>query len=402
MLPSSILSVKCCAKISFRFAPPLVLVKMFRFRIRKYLTAPISLMLISAIISPHLPSYGGVDVTRGRTEDSPALFAKCWEYPGAVDLGVAPVTDGANVYFLNPENKIGAADLSTAAKLWSTEIGGDVVSNILVVDHALFLVTNAQSAGPSKTVLRSHSKQTGITNWSAELPSSTGYYLGAVGGKLISLSYDGAVSAITSTGETEWTRNLGAIVTAAPHFGERRLTVGTNKKEIVTVSVESGEISVVATADHSPTAVFSGSDGRHIFGDERGNLVLLGADGDQIWKFKNGAKISFISRSGSDYLAASYDNFIYKFSRGGNVEWKRRLNGRVASDPIVVDGTIVASTIGDGTVFVLRLKNGKILNQIEGDGDDSGGLVILAGREDFIRTTAKGLALYSRKKCVSK
>jgi outer membrane protein assembly factor BamB len=190
-------------------------------------------------------------------------------------------------------------------------------------------------------------------------------------------------------------------VTAVPHFGSLKLTIGTDNKEIISMSGVSGEMSVVARSDHSPTAVFSGTDGRYIFGDERGNLVLLAADGDQVWKFKNGAKISFISRDGSDYLAASFDNFIYKFSRGGNVEWKRRLNGRVASDPIVVDGTAVASTIGGGTVFVLRLKNGKILNQIEGDGDDSGGRVTGAGREAFILTTAKGLSLYSQR-CVSK
>ena len=81
------------------------------------------------------------------------------------------------------------------------------------------------------------------------------------------------------------------------------------------------------------------------------------------------------------------------------MEWKRRLSGRVANKPIVVGKTVVASTVGDGTVYVLRLKNGKILNQIAGDGDDSGGIVIGAGREEFIVTTAKGLVLYSQRKC---
>ena len=107
-----------------------------------------------------------------------------------------------------------------------------------------------------------------------------------------------AVIATTNTGAAAWTQNLGAIVTAAPHFSEPRLTVGTSRNQVASLLALPGEISVVATTEHSPTAVASGTDGRYVIGDERGNLVLLNADGKQAWKFKNGAgSHSFLAKA---------------------------------------------------------------------------------------------------------
>ena len=149
MLPSSILRVKLLSKISFRLDWMLVLAKMSRLSIKKYLTAPILLTIISAIPLTYLSAFAKGDARLSMIDEEPLSFAKCWAYSSAVDLETLPVTDGANVYFLNPENRIEALDLHNASKLWSTEMGGSLVSNILVADTALFVVTNAAQGEPS-------------------------------------------------------------------------------------------------------------------------------------------------------------------------------------------------------------------------------------------------------------
>ena len=123
-------------------------------------------------------------VLAARTEfvDGPEAFTKCWEYGAAPDLATLAAADAANVYFIDRDGKLQSIDWNTGSKLWGSELGGEVVSNLLVTDSAIFVATAAQQGqdgSRGRTVLRAISKQTGITVWSTDIPASSGVALGS-------------------------------------------------------------------------------------------------------------------------------------------------------------------------------------------------------------------------------
>ena len=334
--------------------------------------------------------------------DEALLYSKCWEYNAPADLDVNAVADASNVYFLDNENKLHGVDLTFGKKVWSTDVGGDVVSNLLIADDSVFVVTSS-TATPGvqgRSVLWSISRQTGITEWHAEVSRSPSSWLGKVGGNVLAVGSEGVVSAFgAAKGEPLWTIKIGSNVTSEPYFDSAGLALGIEKNEVVRISGLDGRLKVVWKSEHLPTAVLLDARGRLLVGDERGNLVSVSPTGSPSWRFRNGARISRVLAFGTEYIAASNDNFVYDISRGGDVRWKRRLPGRVAGAPLVLGDTVIVSTLGAGAVYLLDSKNGKIRNRIE-TGDDASPAA--TGRPDgqgFVMTSSRGIVYYSRAKC---
>ena len=338
------------------------------------------------------------------TEETP-VFSKRWEYKVIPNLDVAAAADAANVYFLDYENKLHAVDLALGNKLWSSELGGEVVSNLLVVEQSVFVVTASPGdpAGTNtKATLRSVSSQTGITEWRAEIASSTKVWLGAAGEAIVAVGSNGSISALTRAGEFKWKSDLLVEVTAVPTFDESGVDLGTAKNEVLAISAADGRARVAWTSRHLPTAVVIDSNGRLVVGDERGNLTLVSSDGDRVWRFRNGAQISAALLHESEYLATSYDNFVYKLSRGGDVKWKRRLSGRVSDRPLVFGDTAVISILGTGSIYVLDLRNGKISNRIEMGEEISTRITGVPGNRGFIIVGPNGLSYFANNKLAAK
>ncbi len=364
-----------------------------------------SVVVLTAIIVACSGLPGRAAVTRSHAAAQSELFTKCWEYKSSPDLTKSAASNDASFYFLNSDNRLEAVDLNTAAKRWSTELGGEVISNLFASDSSVFVVTISPPLGNAierKLLLRSLSKQTGITNWSTDVPYSPRVFLGNLNGNIISVGSGGVIAAYSSSdGAQIWNKHLGSRVTTEPYFTAGELAIGTDKKEVITVAGTNGKTAVVSTLQHLPSAVLIGPEKRYLIGDERGNLVS-GTARSRRWKFKNGARISFVLSYGSGFLASSFDNFIYKLSRGGNVEWKRRLSGRVANRPLIINDTAIVSIVGDGTVYIIDLKNGKIVSRIETGDENAPGIAATTRQGEFVVSTSTGLSFYTQAKCPGK
>jgi outer membrane protein assembly factor BamB len=372
---------------------------MFHLIIRKIVPAA----LLGALWLSSMMVFSGASVgvfAEAKDDDQAASFAKCWEYASAPDLSVNAVTDGSNVYFVDTERKLQAVDQSAGAKLWSSELAGNVVSNLVVADDAIIVATQTADAAavtPANSLVRSVSRQTGITNWSTEMSSST-LALGYLGGSIYVVSSTGSIAAFTADkGLPVWKKEIGAKVTTEPQSSGRSILIGTDRNEILSVDVSTGQLATVARTGSLPTAVFPESSGRILVGDDRGNLSFISADGKRIWKFRNGARISAITSYDSEFLATSHDNFLYKLSRGGNVEWKRRLSARIGAGPSVVGDTALVATVGDGIVYAIDLSDGKIGNRIEAGEESS--VRVVAAKGGFLIVSTKGLRFFGRDKC---
>ena len=345
-----------------------------------------------------------VNFPNGPGDQEPEVFTKCWEYPSIAELSTLPTADDRSVFFLNSDRKLESADLLAARKIWSSELGGEVISNLLLADSTLLVVTSAtssESRDPGVITLRSLSKETGVTNWSRAMPGASRIWLGVVGDSVVAVDVAGGITAHNpADGSQLWTTNLGVPISADPQFSTGQIIVATAGKEIVKISA-GGSTAVVSKTQFTPTAVLVASSSRYLIGDDRGNILLM-AGGERDWKFRNGARISFLLSYDSEFIAASFDNFIYKISRGGNVEWKRRLSGRVASRPLILGDTAAVSIIGDGNIYFIDLKNGKITNRVDTTDGSATGTVTIAGASGLVISGTRGLSLYSRGKCPAK
>ena len=328
------------------------------------------------------------------SDDKPVIFNRCWETPSAVDLAVTPVSDGATIFFLDTAGKLTAMETAQPTRRWSTEIGGDVVSNQLVTHTALFVVT-VPSGSAGDASLRAISKQTGVTMWTTGLPRSVRIFLGMINGSLVAVASDGTTTALApDRGSIIWRQSIGAAANADPLFTPGRLVVATDRNEIVSIS-PTGSVEITAKAAHAATALVGEDQGRVLAGDERGNLMHFSPSGSELWKFRNGARISYLALYESEYIAASDDNFVYRISRGGNVEWKRRLPGRLSTRPVIIGETAVMSIIGEPSIYAISLDDGKISNRILAGSEEAPAIAIAAGASAFAALSAQRVSLYN-------
>lgn len=362
---------------------------------RTWLRALFSVVALLSLL-PFATGAAGVSDTA-----DPNIFGKCWDYKLVPNLSVEPTLDSTSVFVPDIDNRLHAIDLPTGNKIWSSEFGGDVISNLLVVHDSIVFATSLQtgtSNSSGRSVIRAISRHTGITLWQADVTTTEHLWLGVVNGNVIAVGSRGwASSFAASDGKLAWSSDLGSGVLADPLFRDTEIKIGTKNNEVVSLDGSSGKPRKVWKSDYSPSAILNDSAGRLLVGDDRGNLTAVSADGDRLWRFRNGAQISSVQEYDSEYVAASYDNFIYKLSRGGNVEWKRRLPGRVSGRLLIIGNTAVISIVGTGSVYALNLKNGKILNRIESGEEVS--LTVSANRDatGFVAAGPLGLSYYGSK-----
>ena len=360
------------------------------------------LSILAALFLGSVEGSANTDLTR-----EPELFNRCWDFKVNPNLAVLPVIDGTAIFFVDNENKLLALETEGPVRIWSSDLGGEVASNILLSESSIFIATNSQvtEGGPvAKTFLRSISRATGVTEWRVEIQPSANIWIGAYGTSVVSVGGSGyAASLSRSEGKSLWDRNIGSPVTTSPVFGHKAITLGTESNEIFELALADGSVRSLWKSDNLPTSLALDSAGRLVFGDERGNVTAISTNGERSWTFRNGARMSSILVEGSDYIASSNDNFVYRLTRGGNVKWKRRLPARLAQAPLLLADVAVMSVSGSGRVFVVDINKGKILDRIETGEEISLAIGASAGNSgNLIVAGTSGVAYFSREKCPSK
>ena len=361
-------------------------------------TAVFLMLLVSAMESL---------VSAQKAVDEVAVAVKCWEFETEFTPQSGLVSDTANLYFAAAGGRIAAIDAATGKSAWNAELGGQAVSNILMNGPDIIAVTAAVGDGGKlgPTYLRSLSKETGIVNWSVLLAESDGYFLGKTSNGIVAVSNGGRIELIGFKD--------GTSVWKIPEIGRIAADPQVDAKYVI-VSVRSGRTYVFSALDGSTVSNIEStgnvetqakvSDQWLVSGDSRGNLIsrdLL--TGKRQWKFKAGAKWSFIGGTKYGIAAVSADNFIYMLSadRGG-VLWKRRLPGRISGSPAFTDNNIVLASYGENAAVVIDLHSGRIVNQITLTENNSfNGSPILLSDDSVAAVTNSGVSLWNFGACIS-
>ena len=294
------------------------------------------------------------------------MISRCWVYPTTtIARGLA--ADNERVYLGAGEANVESLS-GEGKKMWSSELGGEISSNMVPTDAGLLLTTTSPGTETDKSnsILRSLSRETGITNWSVKLPDARRFFLGINVNLAIVVSGNGSVQAVeTKTGSVKWKREIADEFVAEPYFSRERVIIAARSNQIFSISLSSGEILSMRKSTYPVTALGAFSTGEIVAGDERGNVSTLNGTDKPLWKFKSGGEISRVFVSGENILATSHDNFVYFLSgRTGDVEWKKRLAGRVVQIGNIGDRYSLIMSFDDNTAFLVDLATGRTAGQI--------------------------------------
>ena len=303
-------------------------------------------------------------------------LAKCWSYSLGNRQGEQIMSDGNLVFIGSHGANIEALSLD-GKKVWFSEFGGGMRSNLLASDNGIFLVTSTSSgdaikAGDSK--LRLLSKETGIMNWSLPLPDAERHFLESYDGSVIVVSSSGPIQSIDSrNGTVKWRREIADGFVTKPIFTATNLIAAATGNRIFILSMATGEIEKMRQVGFSVTALGVAAIDRLIVGDERGNVYFFNGGEKSARPFKAGGKISDVIARGDEILVASHDNYVYLLrNRNGSRQWKIRLASRASHVAIYADSYVVVSTsFYEHRAILVELKSGRVAVQILFDEDET-------------------------------
>jgi outer membrane protein assembly factor BamB len=345
-------------------------------------------------------TYVATAVGQTAVPNTEVALSRCWSF--AVEDGMAVALNGTHIFVGSGGGKVQALS-PDGSKLWASDLGGEIASDLLAGEGGVFLATSVSSdSGKSgQGTLRYLSRETGITGWTAKLPDADSYSLGLRAQSVVVVTSRGTIQAFdASNGAAKWRRELAEGFVGEPRFNQMNVYVASTAKQIFTVSLSDGEVIAVQKLRFSPTAVAEIT-GDVFAGDDRGNLTSLGKAEKASWNFKSGGKISALVEVGENLLAASNDNFVYLFSgRNGRLAWKRRLDDRVSQIGLIDGKFALVSGYEENGVQLIDLHSGRMVGQINLAEDEfATARPVSFGGRIFILTT-KAVYAYSPATCL--
>lgn len=294
--------------------------------------------------------------------NSEADVTRCWAIP--IAAAVRRLTaDGSRAYAALDGGRL--ISFSPDGKTtWSTELGGDISSTLLVTDTGLLLSTS--SVGENEMgILRAISRDTGIVAATAPLPEGARYYTFALNGSVLVASANGIVQMIDRQGVVKWRREVADAFAAVPVLGADRLFVASTGKQLFAIDPTTGEIDSVRKVKHDITALGATQAGMLLVGDERGGLTAFDRSGAAAWRFRTGGRVSGSFTANGYIFAMSHDNFVYCLDVGnGRVQWKQRLSGRISHAAAINGSYLFSTSLDEHGAAITGIATGKPAGRI--------------------------------------
>jgi outer membrane protein assembly factor BamB len=340
------------------------------------------------------------DLAAQDSDISVVTLSECWRYRSSELLSLRPAIDTSNLYVAENGGRISAISLSSGTRIWSTELGGDIRSNIAVEGSNVYAVASDSSRHMR---LRGLSVTSGIPNLDVEVPYGESARLIATHGKVIIGSASGFVASFpVGAAKPEWQTMIPGIdLSTLAVISEKGLAVSADKT-VHAISTVDGKETFTITAD-GPVSTLSLFDGDVLVGDSRGRLTRYDDDGRTVaWRLRNGARISGVVPTEHGLLVSSLDNFVYMVSSYyGSIKWKKRMSGRVSS--LAANGDLAAViTVGEPNAVLVNLENGKSAGEYVVGEDDAFTQPAIAANGQFIFFTSTKVVAESPGTCSAK
>lgn len=343
--------------------------------------------------------YNGSDIS----VDKP--FQKCWELPLKNNVRSIVVNEN-QIILTDGLFSIRSLDITSGLNLWSTEVGGEVISDLLLVGKTVFLVVSQDRSDEivsKRALLVSINIDSGITNANIELPLSKNYSLINTKYGLISAAEEGSLFLIGNSLNTiYWKKDLGSELRHQIVSSEKYVATIKQDKSILVMDTLTGEVILTKLFEFQPEAIELTNTIDLFVGDSRGMFRKINLLKDiEEWSFKTGGAIKSIQIVDDSLLINSTDNFIYKISvNKGIVEWRKRLSGRVKTAPLIRDDKFYHAAFGEDAFIVSLTSSGKTINKIDaGNLNNTVKKPILSGESGILLQYLNELSLFDHVSC---
>jgi eukaryotic-like serine/threonine-protein kinase len=305
---------------------------------------------------------------------------ECWRIENdSISLIEVASDNDLKLFFISSEGFIEAVNKFNGEILWKTEIGGEILPQIIFDSQRVF--TFSKKLSPDETIsdksngiiIHSLSASTGITNWQKKVPLPNSLAAGeeiflAENSEILFLSTKTGIFIGISkqNGKILFEKNNSAEITSPPLLQDGKIYFGTKDKKIKTISLSNWLASDVSTLPSALSSILINGNSNLFVGDERGNVLSLETRHHALrWKTRTGAEVTNIAKIEGGILVLSLDNYVYLLSeKNGSRIWKKRLSGRSIGKPLIKNGVAVFSTYGGTDAVFIELKKGKIINQL--------------------------------------
>lgn len=291
-----------------------------------------------------------------------------WRHQSSLTLNLTPACDDERVYLPLAGGTIVSLMAVSGQLNWRSEIGGEFSASPIADGQSVYVAseTGKAEAGSRRATgaLRALGREGGVTQWMRTLAMPLRGSLTLGGAKLFGGSSDGKVYAFDSrNGEARWFFDYGQPFNSQPVVSGSRVYIGSEDGSLLALEESTGKLLwryKTKAAVRGPVA--NGNDVVY-FGSGDGYVYAVNAaNGRLIWRKRTGAGVQAVVRAGEGLLVASLDNFVYKFSLAGARLWKRRLTGRIFSQPLVTHDAALFMPLSSSDGVVLELRDGRQAN----------------------------------------
>ncbi len=382
--------------------------KMLMFTFRSGLTAAVEKIVIGVValsIAGGFPCALGqsaVEVaatsTRGLDLSQPLTVA--WRYDSGLTLNLTPASDNGRVYLPLAGGTIVSLKAADGTLNWRAEMGGELSASPMADDSRVYVASETgKSASGSRHAtgaLRALGREGGVTQWMRTLAMPLRGSLTLSDEKLFANSDDGKVYAVAAnTGEMIWTYDYGSPFKGQPAVSEGRVYIGSEDGNVLALDAGSGKLLWRFKTKGPVRGPVAQGRGVIFFGSGDGYVYAVNAQtGQLLWRKRAGAAVQAVVRAGEDLLAASLDNFVYKFSPTGTRLWKRQLPGRISSQPLLVGEGALFTPLSSALGVVLELRDGRQVNSLPVGGEITSSASSIAVGDTVLLTSEGGLVAF--------
>lgn len=336
----------------------------------------------------------------GQQPSGPSPYSLCSTYVPEIGGIITAAASSTGIAVAENKGRVRLLGNGTLETVWSAELGGDIVSNLLISGDSLYVVTNTSSEEPSSR-LRVINIETGLIRNSLEVILDRSFLLKRAGDAILIVPSSSAPAVLRTTqltysgNFTAWTPGDVFLFTD----GERALFASADGR-LKVASILTGEpISEISGSSGKIEGAVLSTAGRVIQGKNGGEIraEAINSNGRD-WSFKTGGTVVFLKSLNGKILSASNDNFLYLLSEeSGKVVWRGRLPGRPLTGALLKDGSIAVAVLGEERLLLFDSTNGKPRNTIELEANEEvqPGGIIETEEGGIAALTSRGLRLYA-------
>ena len=340
------------------------------------------------------PDGISVDLTRPLTLS--------WRYDSSLTLNLTPAYDDERIYLPLSGGTIVSLKATSGQLVWRSEMGGELSASPTADQRGVYVAseTGKPETGKRRAMgaLRALGREGGVTLWMRTLAMPLRGALTLANGKLFGGGSDGKVYAFkSSNGEAIWSFDYSAEFNSQPVVSSSRVYIGSEDGNLIALDEATGKLLWKYRSRGAVRGPVANGNDIVYFGSGDGYVYAVNAtSGRLMWRNRTGAGVQAVARENDELLVASLDNFVYKYSLTGRRSWKRRLPGRIFSQPFVTQGRALFMPFSSSAGIVLELRDGRQVNLLPVGEEITTAASPIASGQVVLLTTEHGLLAFTQ------